>query len=38
VDVLAPCRLAGIGVRFERRDDRVDVAGRERTLVGGHDV
>ncbi len=31
-------RLAGVAVRFERRDDRVDVAGRERTLVLGHDV
>jgi hypothetical protein len=38
VDVLAARRLAGLPVRFERRHDRVDIAGRERTLIFGDDV
>ncbi len=38
MDVLAARRLAGVAVRLEGRDDRVDVAGRERALVLGHDV
>ena len=38
VDVLAARRLAHVAVGLERRDDRVDVAGRERALVLAHDV
>ena len=38
VDVLAARRLAGVALGFECRHDRVDVAGRERTLVLAHDV
>jgi hypothetical protein len=38
VDERAARRLAGIAVGLERRDDRVDVAGREGALVLGHDV
>jgi hypothetical protein len=37
-DVLAARRLASVAVRFECRHDRIDVAGRERALVLGHDV
>ena len=38
VDVLATGRLAGIDVRFECRNDRVDIARRERTLVLAHGI
>ena len=38
VDVLAARGLTGVAVRFEGRDDRGDVAGRERALVLGHDA
>src|SRR3954466_8547864 len=38
VDVLAAGGLAGVAVGLERRDNRIDVAGRKRAAVVGHDV
>jgi hypothetical protein len=38
VHALTARRLADVAVYFERRHDGVDVAGRERRLVFGHDV
>ena len=38
MDIVAAGGLAGIAVRFEGRHDRVDIAGRQRTLVLGHDI
>jgi hypothetical protein len=38
VEELAPGGLAGVATRFERRDDRVHVAGRKRALVLRHDT
>jgi hypothetical protein len=38
VDVPAARRLAGIGVGFERCDDRIDIAGSQRVLILGDDT
>jgi hypothetical protein len=38
VNVLTARRLAGIAVRFECADDRVDIASRQSSLVVGHNV
>jgi hypothetical protein len=38
VHVLAARGLAGVAVVFERRNDHLDVAGRQRALVLAHDV
>ena len=38
MDELAPGGLAGVAIRFERRDDRVHIAGRQCALVVRHDT
>ena len=38
MDVPSARRLPSVAVRFECRNDRVDVAGRKRALILGHDA